>query len=155
VFTAPASTAAAGSTALPGVPAVSGATDLTRQPTIAKGTGPAPTKLVTRDLVVGTGTAIDASATVGIRYVGTLYSNGTVFDTSWTQPATSAAPAGTAAFPLSGVVPGFGQGLVGMKIGGRREVVIPPALGYGGQATGSIPPNSTIVFVVDMLAAQG
>ena len=151
-FTAAASTAPAGAADLPGVPAVTGATDLTKQPGVAKGTGPAPTLLVTRDLIVGTGAEVKATSTVGIRYVGTLYTDGTVFDTSWTQPAASGAPAGTATFPLSGVVPGFGQGLVGMKIGGRRELVIPPALGYGAQGSGPIPANSTIVFVVDMLA---
>jgi peptidylprolyl isomerase len=60
-------------------------------------------------------------------------------------------------FPLTGVVPGFTQGIGGttgiapMKVGGRRLVIIPPALGYGGQQNGSIPPNSTLVFVIDLL----
>ena len=54
-------------------------------------------------------------------------------------------------FPLSGVVPGFAQGIVGMKIGGRREIVIPPSLGYGAQGSGPIGPNETLVFVVDLV----
>jgi peptidylprolyl isomerase len=60
-----------------------------------------------------------------------------------------------APFPLNGVVPGFAQGIVGMKVGGRREIVIPPALGYG--STGSPPavaPNETLVFVVDLVGVR-
>jgi peptidylprolyl isomerase len=83
-----------------------------------------------------------------VQYVGSDYTNGKDFDSSWSrgQPAS---------FALSGVVPGFAQGIVGMKVGGRREIVIPPALGYG--ADGQPPavgPNETLVFVVDLLAIQ-
>ena len=129
------------------VPAVAGATDMKAAPTIHAGTGPAPVKLVGSDLVVGTGTAAAGSNTVEIQYVGALYSNGKVFDSSWSrgQPAS---------FPLSGVIPGFAQGIVGMKVGGRRELVIPPALGYGDQANGSIPANSTLTFVIDLLGVS-
>ena len=97
---------------------------------------------------MGTGTAAAASSTVQIQYVGANYADGKVFDASWTrgQPAS---------FPLNGVIPGFAQGIVGMKIGGRREVLIPPNLGYG--PSGSPPavgPNETLVFVIDLLAVQ-
>jgi peptidylprolyl isomerase len=101
--------------------------------------------LTGKDLVVGTGKTAVASDTVRVQYVGAFYGNGKVFDASWTD-------SGPATFPLSEVVPGFKDAIVGMKVGGRREVVIPPALGYG--ATGeppTIPGNSTLVFVIDLL----
>ncbi len=100
-------------------PAVTGATDVKVEPVIGPGSAPPPTSLETKDLVVGTGPAAVASSTVDVFYVGANYTNGKVFDdTPWRQR--QAAP-----FPLSGVVPGFGQGIVGMKVGGRREIVIP------------------------------
>ncbi len=130
-------------------PAVAGATDLKTEPIIGPGTSPAPTSLETKDLVVGTGTTVVASDTVSVYYVGADYTNGKVFDdTPWKQGK-------PIPFPLSGVVPGFAQGIVGMKVGGRREIVIPSALGYG--ASGSPPavgPNETLVFVVDLKAIQ-
>jgi peptidylprolyl isomerase len=149
-------TASGGATTAPATPAVpaanpptvTGATDLKTEPVIGPGTSPAPTSLETKDLVVGTGTTATASDTVQVQYVGSDYTNGKDFDSSWSrgQPAS---------FALSGVVPGFAQGIVGMKVGGRREIVIPPALGYG--ADGQPPavgPNETLVFVVDLLAIQ-
>jgi peptidylprolyl isomerase len=127
------------------VPAVSGATDLSKEPVIAKGVGTPPTTPTGKDLVVGTGTVASAADTVEVQYVGTLYTTGTVFDASWTDQ-------GPISFSLDGVIPGFKDAIVGMRIGGRREVVIPPAEGYG--AAGSppkIPANSTLVFVIDLL----
>jgi len=130
-------------------PAVNGATDLKAEPVIDPGSSPPPTTLETKDLVVGTGATAVASNTVDVFYVGADYTNGKVFDdTPWKQG--QATP-----FPLSGVVPGFAQGIVGMKVGGRREIVIPPAQGYG--ATGSPPavsPNETLVFVVDLVSVK-
>lgn len=131
-----------------GIPAVDHAADLKVAPVVAAGSGTPGTSLATRDLVVGTGTAAVATSTVKIQYVGALYTTGKVFDATWTrgaQPAT---------FGLNQVVPGFAQGIVGMKIGGRREIVIPPALGYGSQTNGPIPGNSTLVFIVDLLGVQ-
>lgn len=116
---------------------------------IGPGTTPPPTGLVTKDLVVGTGRTAVASDTVAVNYVGVDYTTGKVFDdTPWKQGMPTP-------FALSQVVPGFAQGIVGMKIGGRREIIIPPALGYG--ADGSPPavgPNETLVFVVDLKAIQ-
>jgi peptidylprolyl isomerase len=128
------------------VPAVSGATDLTSEPTVAKGESPAPAVLTGKDLVVGTGASAVLGDTVKVQYVGVLYSTGKVFDASWTD-------SGPATFPLSGVIPGFRDAIVGMKVGGRREIVIPPADGYGaaGQPP-TIPGNATLVFVIDLLA---
>ncbi len=128
------------------VPAVTNATNLAVQPVIAAGTPPPPDHLVVKNLVVGTRALATASSTVKVQYVGSDYATGKVFDSSWAKgmPAT---------FALSGVVPGFAEGIEGMRVGGRREIVIPPSLGYG--ATGSPPavgPNETLVFVVDLLA---
>ncbi|HUO47363.1 MAG TPA: FKBP-type peptidyl-prolyl cis-trans isomerase, partial [Acidimicrobiales bacterium] len=81
-------------------------------------------------------------------YVGANYADGKVFDSSWSRGQ-------AATFPLNGVIPGFAQGIVGMKVGGRRVIVIPSSLGYG--AAGSPPavaPNENLVFVVDLTAVQ-
>ncbi|GAA1207490.1 FKBP-type peptidyl-prolyl cis-trans isomerase [Pseudonocardia alaniniphila] len=129
----------------PGVPALTGnPTDLTAATQAQAGTGQPPSKLVTQDIVVGSGPAATPADTVDVQYTGTLYSNGTVFDSSWSrgEPAT---------FPLNGVVPGFAQGIEGMQVGGRRVLVIPPDLGYGNRSSGPIPGGSTLVFVVDLV----
>jgi peptidylprolyl isomerase len=110
--------------------------------------GPAPAKLVTKDLVVGTGQTVKAGQTVTVNYVGVLYKNGKEFDSSWSrnQPAT---------FPLTtgGVIEGWVKGIPGMKVGGRRELIIPADEAYGKKGSGTtIPPNSPLVFVVDLLS---
>ena len=141
--TAPADTASGAPVA--GVPALgAGATDLKTAPTIPASNGQPPTQLRTKDIVVGTGQKAKAADTVNVRYVGALY-DGTPFDSSWSR---GDAPI---SFPLSQVVPGFAQGIKGMAPGGRRVIVIPPALGYGDQTQGPIPGGSTLVFVVDLV----
>jgi FKBP-type peptidyl-prolyl cis-trans isomerase len=149
----PISTAPAGTSASVDVPVVTDGTDLTKEPKVAAGTGAAPTILTIRDLVTGTGATVSGTSTVNVKYVGTLYSNGTSFDASWGKAGTS--PADQATFSLGGVIPGFAQGLLGMKVGGRREIVIPSALAYGANATSTIPADSTLVFVVDMINTTG
>jgi len=141
------SAAAGSSSAAGGPPAVANATDLKSAPTIAAGSGSPPAALVTRDLVVGTGTVATADSTVNVQYVGANYADGKVFDSSWQrgQPVS---------FPLSQVVPGFKDGITGMHVGGRRELVIPPALGYGSSGNGPVGPNETLVFVVDLVSVQ-
>jgi peptidylprolyl isomerase len=119
----------------------------------SKGTAD-PKALQYKDLVVGTGKAAAPSSTVTVQYTGVLYKKGTQFDSSWSsgQPAQ---------FSLAQVVPGFTQGIGGngsvppMKVGGRRLMILPPALGYGAQANGTIPANSTLVFVVDLKSVDG
>jgi peptidylprolyl isomerase len=130
------------------VPTVTGASDLSKEPVTAAGSGSPPTRLTGKDLVVGTGTKAGPNATVTVQYVGTLWTDGKVFDASWTDQ-------GPVSFQLSGVIPGFKDAIIGMQIGGRREIVIPPALGYGasGQPP-TIPPNATLVFVIDLLQVQ-
>ncbi len=138
---------AAGSAA--GVPALSGKpTDVNTEAVISPGGATPPTALATADIVAGTGAVATAAATVDVRYTGALFTDGKIFDSSWKR--------GTApvSFPLNRVVPGFAKGIEGMKVGGRREIVIPPDLGYGAQTNGPIPGGSTLVFVVDLVAVK-
>jgi len=115
------------------------------KPTVTVPTGAPPSGLQSTDLITGTGPAVPAGATVTVQYVGVAWSTGKQFDASWNdnsgQPVT---------FPLSGVIPGWTQGLVGMKVGGRRELVIPPSLAYGASGQGAIGPNETLIFIVDL-----
>jgi peptidylprolyl isomerase len=130
------------------VPALTGTpTDLTAPTQAEAGTGEPLAELVTQDVVVGSGPTATASDTVMVQYTGTLYSDGTVFDSSWSRGA-------PATFPLNRVVPGFAQGIEGMQVGGRRVIVIPPDLGYGSSANGPIPGGSTLVFVVDLVGIR-
>jgi FKBP-type peptidyl-prolyl cis-trans isomerase len=121
---------------------------LSTEPTVTPPTGAAPTKLVTKDLIVGTGPEAKAGDMVTVNYVGVLYANGKVFDASWKrhEPFTFTLGEGK-------VIPGWDQGVVGMKVGGRRELIIPAPLAYGAQGSPpTIPPNSALVFVVDLLS---
>ena len=121
---------------------------LATKPAVQVPSGPPPKHLVTKDLVTGTGQAAAAGKTVTVNYVGVLYNTGKEFDSSWkrNQPFTTALSPGS-------VIPGWVQGLSGMKVGGRRELIVPPNLAYGAKGSPpTIPPNSTLVFVVDLLS---
>jgi peptidylprolyl isomerase len=120
---------------------------LKTKPKVSIPKGPPPSKLVVKDLIKGTGAAATASSTVNVQYVGVLYKNGKQFDASWNDG--SGQPV---SLPLSGVIKGWQQGIPGMKIGGRRELIIPPSLGYGSTAQSKIPANSTLVFIIDLHA---
>jgi peptidylprolyl isomerase len=123
---------------------------LSKEPTIKVPKGPPPKALKTIDLIKGTGALAGPSSSVVVNYVGALYSNGKVFDASWTRHQTFPTQLGSAGT----VIKGWLEGIPGMHVGGRRELIIPPTLGYG--ASGSppaIPPNATLVFVVDLLHA--
>ena len=119
---------------------------LSTKPTVEAGKGPKPTKLETKDIVVGTGKEAKKGSNVSVNYVGVLWSNGKEFDSSWKRNEPFS-------FQLSqgGVIAGWDQGLVGMKVGGRRELKIPPSLAYGKAGTSTIPANEALIFVVDML----
>ncbi len=122
---------------------------LSTQPKVTPPTGPAPTKLVTKDLIVGTGAEAKAGQSVTVNYVGVLYHGGKEFDASWKrkEPFTFSLGQGQ-------VIKGWDQGVAGMKVGGRRELIIPAELAYGAQGSPpTIPPNAPLVFVVDLLAA--
>ena len=107
-----------------------------------------PTQLTARDEVVGTGATAEAGDTVTVNYVGAL-PDGTVFDASQNhgQPFSFTLGAGQ-------VIPGWDKGVAGMKEGGKRMLIIPPADAYGAQSVGSIPPNSTLVFEIELLKVQ-
>ncbi|MEX0621338.1 MAG: FKBP-type peptidyl-prolyl cis-trans isomerase [Solirubrobacterales bacterium] len=123
-------------------------TDTSVKPTIEAPGDPAPTELVTNDIVEGSGPAAKNGDEVSVQYVGALYDTGQEFDASWDRgtPFDLTLGGGT-------VIQGWDQGLVGMKAGGRRELIIPPDLGYGPQGQPpSIPANATLIFVVDMLS---
>lgn len=121
---------------------------LSKEPTIKLPTGAPPKKLQITNLITGTGTAAADGNTVYVNYVGELYKNGKIFDASWKDT-----PGKTYSFVLGQgqVIPGWDQGLVGMKVGGRRELIIPPSLAYGKSGQGSIPGNATLIFVVDLV----
>jgi peptidylprolyl isomerase len=109
--------------------------------------GPPPTDLEVVDLTDGDGREAAAGDTAVVHYVGVAYSSGEEFDASWNRGESFA-------FALGGgqVIAGWDQGVVGMKVGGRRRLVIPPHLGYGDRGAGSaIPPGETLIFVVDLL----
>ena len=101
-----------------------------------------------QDLKVGDGKEAKAGDTVTVNYLGTL-ENGTKFDSSYdrNQPFTTQIGVGT-------VIKGWDEGIPGMKIGGKRKLIIPAELGYGAQAAGTIPPNSVLVFEVELLGIK-
>jgi peptidylprolyl isomerase len=121
--------------------------DLTEKPAVAQPSGDPPTELQSVDIVKGKGKAAKAGDNVSVQYVGNSWSTGAQFDASWdrgSEPFT---------FPLGAgqVIPGWDQGVEGMKEGGRRLLVIPPDLAYGAQSPSpDIGPNETLIFVVDL-----
>jgi peptidylprolyl isomerase len=120
---------------------------LSKEPTVTIPPGAAPTTLVVKEIIKGTGPEAKAGQPVTVNYVGALFKGGKVFDASWkrNEPFTFTLGQGS-------VIKGWDQGVAGMKVGGRRELIIPAALGYGAKGAGaSIPPNSTLVFVIDLL----
>jgi peptidylprolyl isomerase len=126
------------------IPAIS--TDLSKKPKVPAPQGTPPSKLVVKDVVVGKGKTLKEGDTATAHYVGVSWSTGAEFDSSWDRGQPSP-------FPIAqgSVIDGWVQGLKGMKVGGRRELVIPPALGYGAQGSPpAIAPNETLVFVVDL-----
>lgn len=131
-------------TPAPGLPTVT--LDADGKPSITPVAGPAPTELVVQPLIKGTGAEVTEDQTLTVNYTGWLW-DGTQFDSSWDagEPVQ---------FALTGVIPGWTQGLAGQTVGSQVLLVIPPALGYGDQASESIPAGSTLIFVVDILAAS-
>ena len=112
--------------------------------------GPPPKQLVVKELEEGTGAEAKAGDGVSVQYVGVNYKNGKEFDSSWSRHEPFAFQLG-----VGQVIPGWDQGIEGMKVGGRRELIIPPELAYGeAGAPPAIGPNETLVFVVDLLAVK-
>jgi peptidylprolyl isomerase len=112
--------------------------------------GPPPEELEITDITEGDGAEAQAGDTVSMQYVGVNYSNGEEFDSSWDRGEPLEFPLGSGQ-----VIPGWDQGIEGMKVGGRRELIIPPDLAYGpaGQPP-DIGRNETLIFVVDLIDVQ-
>jgi len=107
-------------------------------------------KIAEETLIEGAGTVVAKGDTVTLHYSGYVWADGTKFDSSWDakQPATFT-------FSDGALIQGFLDGVIGQKVGSQIVVVIPPSLGYKDVAQGSIPANSTLVFVIDILGIKG
>jgi peptidylprolyl isomerase len=124
-----------------------GERDLEQKPKIPRSTGSAPKQLKVEDLIEGDGAAAKTGDQVSVQYVGVLFSNGKQFDASWDndeKPFQFTLGSGQ-------VIAGWDEGIVGMKVGGRRKLTIPPDMAYGEQGQPpDIPANATLVFEVDL-----
>ena len=116
------------------------------EPEISVRQGDPPAKLVVRDLEVGTGAAAERGKALAVEYKGIRWADGVVFDSTWDGGKPFQFLLGA-----NQVIQGWEQGLAGMKVGGRRELIVPPDLAYGDHGQASIRPNETLVFVVDLL----
>ncbi len=134
---------------------VSDATNTSSKPQVTSEAGLPSATLKVKDLVVGKGAAATPDSTVTVHYLGVRYADGKQFDSSWER-------SGPTSFSLRRVVKGFTHGIGGkgeispMKVGGRRVIIVPPEMGYGEEGTPdrAIPPNASIVFVVDLVAVK-
>jgi peptidylprolyl isomerase len=120
------------------------------KPEIEPVDGPPPADLVAEDIAVGDGPAAEAGQTATVHYVGVSFSSGEEFDASWNRGEPFSFTLGRGQ-----VITGWDWGVVGMRVGGRRRLVIPPHLGYGDRGAGGvIKPGETLVFVVDLLGVR-
>lgn len=120
------------------------------KPKVSVPKGAPPKQLEVKDLEEGSGAEAKSGDKVTVQYVGVNYKNGKEFDSSWSrnEPLPLALGAGK-------VIPGWEQGIEGMKVGGRRELIIPPELAYGEAGyPPAIGPNETLVFVIDLLEVE-
>ena len=109
--------------------------------------GEAPDDLVIEDITVGDGAEATAGSRIKAHYVGVAHSTGEEFDASWNRGEPLAFVVG-----VGQVIPGWDKGILGMREGGRRKLVIPPRLGYGDRGAGAaIKPGETLIFVVDLV----
>jgi peptidylprolyl isomerase len=132
----------------PSVPSTPKTGPLATKPTVEAGKGAAPTKLETKDLITGTGKEAKSGSTVYVNYVGVLWKTGKEFDSSWKRNEPFQFTVGSGQ-----VIKGWDKGVVGMKVGGRRELRIPAEEAYGKLGNGTIPKNEALIFVVDLLKA--
>ncbi|MFV8381755.1 FKBP-type peptidyl-prolyl cis-trans isomerase [Corynebacterium hindlerae] len=117
------------------------------KPVIAPQTGPAPEDLVIEDLIVGDGPEAQAGGMVEVHYVGVDFETGEQFDSSWDRGQ-------TIEFPLAGLIAGWQEGIPGMKVGGRRQLTIPPEAAYGPAGGGHPLSGRTLVFVIDLVGTH-
>ncbi len=116
---------------------------MTQKPEVDFIDGPAPTTLIISDVFVGDGAVAVAGGRVEVHYLGVDFENGEEFDSSWDRGE-------SITFPLNGLIAGWQEGIPGMKVGGRRQLVIPPALAYG-ESGGHRLAGRTLVFIIDLL----
>ena len=109
--------------------------------------GPAPDTLVVEDLVIGDGAEAQPGSTVEVHYLGVEYDTGEEFDSSWSRNQ-------SINFPLNNLIRAWQQGIPGMKVGGRRKLVCPPALAYGPAGGGHPLSGKTLIFVIDLLGTK-
>ncbi len=120
------------------------------KPAVDPHDGPAPTDLVIEEITPGDGAEATSGSTVEVHYVGVAHSTGEEFDASYNRGAPLRFPLGAGR-----VIQGWDQGVVGMKVGGRRKLVIPPHLGYGDRGAGGvIKGGETLIFVVDLVSVS-
>ena len=120
---------------------------MSEKPLVEPHLGPAPDDLLIEEITVGTGDEAVAGQTAVVHYVGVGVSSGEEFDSSWNRDEPFSFPLGAGY-----VIQGWDQGVVGMRVGGRRRLVIPAQLGYGNRGAGGvIAPGETLIFVVDLL----
>jgi peptidylprolyl isomerase len=125
-------------------------TDTSTKPVIEVPSDPPPTELEIEDIVEGDGDEAAQGDQVEVQYVGVDYDTGEEFDTSWGNPEPFQFELGAGS-----VIPGWDQGVEGMRVGGRRQLTIPPDLAYGPQGQPpAIAPNATLVFVIDLLSVN-
>lgn len=109
--------------------------------------GPAPDSLVVEDIVIGDGAEAQPGSTVEVHYLGVEYDTGEEFDSSWSRNQ-------SINFPLNNLIRGWQQGIPGMKVGGRRKLVCPPALAYGPAGGGHPLSGKTLIFMIDLLGTK-
>jgi peptidylprolyl isomerase len=109
--------------------------------------GPEPTELVIRDIEVGTGAEAQPGSTVDVHYLGVEFESGEEFDSSWSRNQ-------SIDFPLNNLIKGWQEGIPGMKVGGRRELICPPQLAYGPAGGGHRLSGKTLIFVIDLLGVK-
>lgn len=106
--------------------------------------GPPPSDLVIKDLKIGDGKVAAAGAKVIVHYLGVEFETGEQFDSSWDRGE-------SIEFPLKGLIAGWQEGIPGMQVGGRRQLVIPPHLAYGPAGSGHRLAGKTLIFIIDLL----
>ena len=120
------------------------------KPVIEAPDEPPPAELEVEDIIEGDGAAAKEGDTLSVEYVGVLYDTGAEFDSNFGTGSPFQVQLGA-----GGVIPGWDEGLVGMKEGGRRQLIIPPELAYGPQGQPpDIPPNSTLIFQIDLVSVN-
>jgi peptidylprolyl isomerase len=117
---------------------------VTMKPEIEFPDGPPPTELVITDLVLGDGAEAGPGDTVDVHYLGIEFDTGEEFDSSWNRGE-------SISFPLRGLIQGWQDGIPGMRVGGRRQLVIPPDQAYGQAGSGHRLSGKTLIFVIDLI----